>query len=343
MPAAAQLAPRWPASSRRWAMAALGILILVLLCLLSLSLGARPIAPSTVLDAFLAYDGQSMEHVAVRAYRVPRTLLGLACGAAFGVSGAIMQAVTRNALADPGLLGVNAGAAFFVTIAAGVLGIQAIGDTLWFALLGAIVVTVLVYALGSLGRAGPTPLRLLLAGVAVGSVLGGLGSAIVLLNPVGFESMRVWSIGALSGRDMGIVSAVTPFILLGLAIAAFIAPALNAMALGSDNAQALGTHVIRTRVMSAVAVTLLAGAGTAAVGPIGFIGLMTPHAVRALFGPDQRLIIGGTMIVGPILLLSADILGRFLIPGELEAGVVTAFLGAPILILLVQRQRVNRL
>ena len=343
MPAAAEMTPRWRASSRQMAFAAFGLVILILLCLLSLTVGARPIAPSTVLDAFLAYDGQSMEHVAIREYRLPRTLLGLICGAAFGVSGAIMQAVTRNALADPGLLGVNAGAAFFVTIAAGVFGIQTVGTYLWFALLGAIVVTVLVYALGSLGRAGPTPLRLLLAGVAVGSVLGGLGSAIVLLNPVGFESMRVWSIGALSGRDMSIVSAVTPLIIVGLAMAAFIAPDLNAMALGNDNAQALGTHVLRSRVMAAVAVTLLAGGGTAAVGPIGFIGLMTPHAVRALFGPDQRTIIGGTMIVGPILLLSADILGRFLIPGELEAGIVAAFLGAPILILLVQRQRVNRL
>ncbi len=328
---------------RRLAFAAAGCLLLVLLCLLSLAAGARPVSISTVFDALTSYDAHSPDHIAVRDYRLPRTLLGLLCGAAFGVAGAVIQAVTRNALADPGLLGVNAGAAFSVTIAVGVFGIQAVQAHLWFALFGAVVVTVLVYALGSLGRAGATPVRLLLAGVAVNSVLAGIGSSIVLIDPVAFDSMRLWSIGALAGRDMTIVAAVTPFIAVGLAVAAFIAPALNAMALGTDNARALGTHVIRTRVLAAVSVTLLAGGGTAAVGPIGFIGLMTPHVVRWVLGPDQRLIFAGTMIVAPILLLAADIVGRFLLPGELEAGIVTAFIGAPVLILLVKRQKVSGL
>ncbi|MET0747159.1 MAG: iron chelate uptake ABC transporter family permease subunit [Rhizobium sp.] len=345
MPTSASTVAAKPrAFGRRLAIAASACLLLFLLCLFSLVVGARPIAVSTVFDAVFAYDGRSVDHIAIRDYRLPRTLLGLFCGAAFGVSGALIQAMTRNPLADPGLLGVNAGAAFFVTIAAGVLGIQSVSAYLWFAFLGAIVVTVLVYALGSAGRAGATPIRLLLAGVAVSSVLGGIGSAIVLLNPVGFDSLRVWSIGALAGRDMTVVSTVTPFIVIGLAIAALISPALNAIALGDDNARALGTHMVRTRVLAAVAVTLLAGGGTAAVGPIGFIGLMTPHVVRWLFGPDQRLIVGGTMIFAPILLLAADILGRLVLqPGELEAGIVTAFLGAPILILLVRRKKVSGL
>jgi iron complex transport system permease protein len=341
---ALKTAPSRAPSRRRFAMMACGCLVLFLLCLLSLMIGARQISISTAIDAMFAYDPASVDHIAIRDYRLPRTLLGLLCGAAFGVAGALMQAVTRNPLADPGLLGVNAGAAFFVTIAAGLLGIQSASLHLWFAFLGAVVVTVLVYALGSGGRAGPTPIRLLLAGVAITSVLGGMGSTIILFNPVAFDSLRVWSIGALAGRDMTVVSAVSPFIIAGLSFAMFASPALNAIALGDDNARALGTSLVRTRLLTAISVTLLAGAGTAAVGPIGFVGLMTPHVVRWLLGPDQRLIVGGTMIFGPILLLAADILGRLLLqPGELEAGIVTAFLGAPILILLVRRKKASGL
>lgn len=325
---------------RRLAIMVSSCLALLLLCLLSLMVGARSVSPTTVIDALLAYDGSLADHIAVRDYRLPRTLLGLVCGAAFGVSGALIQATTRNPLADPGLLGVNAGAAFFVTIAAGVFGLQSIGVQLWFAFLGAIVVTLIVYMLGTVGREGPTPIRLLLAGVAVTAVLSGLGSAITLLNPLAFDSMRVWSIGALAGRDMSVVLTVAPLVVAGLAIALFISPALNSIALGDDSARALGTSITRTRLLAAVSVTLLAGGGTAAAGPIGFVGLMTPHVVRWLFGPDQRLIVAGTVIFAPILLLTADILGRYLLqPGELEAGIVTAFLGAPVLILLVRRKK----
>jgi len=331
-------------SRRRLVIVTAACLVLLALCVLSLALGARPVSLSTVVDALLAYDGTSADHIAIRDYRLPRTLLGLFCGAAFGVSGALIQAMTRNPIADPGLLGVNAGAAFFVTIAAGIFGLQSVSLHLWFAFFGAIVATVVVYALGSSGRQGATPIRLLLAGVAITAVLGGISSAITLLNPVAFESMRVWSIGALAGRDMTVVATVVPFIVVGLVIAVFISPGLNAIALGDDNARALGSNIIRTRVLAALSVTLLAGGGTAAVGPIGFIGLMTPHVVRWLLGPDQRRIVTGTMIFAPILLLAADILGRLLLrPGELEAGIVTAFLGAPVLILLVRRKKVSGL
>ncbi|MCX8282099.1 iron chelate uptake ABC transporter family permease subunit [Phyllobacterium sp. 0TCS1.6C] len=329
---------------RRRAILMASCLALVLLVLLSLAAGTRPVSVPTVFHALIAYDAGSAEHIAVRDYRLPRTLLGLLCGAAFGVSGALIQATTRNPLADPGLLGVNAGAAFFVTLAAGFLGLQSTGAQLWFAFLGAIVVTVLVYAIGSGGRQGSTPIRLLLAGVAVTSILSGIGSAITLLDPVAFDSMRVWLLGTLAGRDMNVVLTVAPFIVAGLVIAALISPALNSIALGDDNARALGTDINRTRLLAAISVTLLAGAGTAAAGPIGFIGLMAPHVARWLLGPDQRLIVAGTMVFAPILLLAADIMGRFLLQtGELEVGIVTAFLGAPILILLVRRAKASGL
>ncbi|WP_337182667.1 iron chelate uptake ABC transporter family permease subunit [Shinella sp.] len=322
----------------------LGLALLVAASLTSLLIGARPIAVSTGLEALFAYDGGSAEHIIVRDYRLPRTLLGLICGAAFGVSGALIQAATRNPLADPGILGVNAGAAFFVTLAVGLFGFHTIDAYLWFAFLGAILVTLAVYALGATGRDGAMPVRLVLAGVALSAVLGGIGSAITLLDPQAFDSMRVWSIGSVAGRSMEIVAAVAPFIGLGLLIALIAARPLNAVALGDDLARSLGANILRARVLTVIAVTLLAGAGTAACGPIGFVGLMVPHVVRWFTGPNQRWIIPMTMIYAPVLLLIADVAGRLvLFPGELEAGIVTAFIGAPVLILLARRRQASGL
>ncbi|WP_265976050.1 FecCD family ABC transporter permease, partial [Brucella intermedia] len=194
------------------------------------------------------------------------------------------------------------------------------------------------------GRDGATPVRLVLAGVALSAVLGGIGSAITLLDPQAFDSMRFWSIGSVAGRNMEIVATVAPFIGIGLVIALIAARSLNAVALGDDLARSLGANILRARILTLIAVTLLAGAGTAASGPIGFVGLMVPHVVRWFTGPDQRWIIPLTMIYAPMLLLSADIAGRLvLFPGELEAGIVTAFIGAPVLILLARRKKASGL
>lgn len=321
-----------------------GFLLLAMAALASLLLGARTIAPSTALAALTAYDAASPEHIIVRDYRLPRTLLGLLCGAAFGVSGALIQAATRNPLADPGILGVNAGAAFFVILAVGLFGLHSIGAYVWCAFLGALVVSVIVYALGAIGRDGATPARLVLCGVALSSVLGGMGWSITLLNPMAFDSMRSWSIGSIAGRDMDVVATVAPFIGSGLALALAAARPLNAMALGDDLAHSLGANVLRTRILVMIAATLLAGSATAAAGPIGFVGLMVPHVMRWFTGPDQRWIIPTTMIFAPVLLLASDIAGRLvLFPGELEAGIVTAFIGAPVLILLAQRGKASGL
>lgn len=324
------------ASSGPWL--GIGVLLVAALALASLLVGARAVAPSIALDAFFSYDSSSSAHIIVRDYRLPRTLLAVLCGAAFGVSGALIQAVTRNPLADPGILGVNAGAAFFVTVAVGLLGWQSIDAYLWAAFLGAVVVTLAVYALGVAGRNGATPVRLVLSGVAFSAVLGGIGSAVTLLDPQAFDALRMWSIGSVAGRDMHVAAAVAPFIALGLVIALVAARPLNAVALGDSLARALGADVLRARVLVVIAVTLLAGAGTAAAGPIGFVGLMVPHVARWLTGPDQRRIIPLTMVFGPALLLIADITGRLVLhPDEIEAGIVTAFLGAPVLIVLARR------
>ncbi|MBM4603521.1 iron chelate uptake ABC transporter family permease subunit, partial [Rhodococcus hoagii] len=203
-----------------------------------------------------------------------------------------------------------------------------------------VVATVVVYALGSVGRGGATPIRLTLAGVAIGSVLGGVSSAITLLDPSAFDQMRNWNAGSLSGRSMEAALGVSPFIAVGLVLALVIARPLNAVALGDDLARTLGAHILRTRVVGVIAVTLLCGAATAAAGPIGFVGLMVPHVARWFVGPDQRWILPYTVVCAPMLLLTSDILGRIVIrPGELQVGVVTAFVGAPVLIWLVRRRR----
>jgi iron complex transport system permease protein len=337
--------PARPSDAFAFGMVAfIGLALLTVTCLLSLALGARSVPMTTAIDALFSYDASLAEHIAIHDYRLPRTALGLLCGTAFGVAGALIQATTRNPLADPGILGVNAGAALLVTVAVGLLGLQSVTAYLCFAFLGAILATIAVYALAAQGRDGATPVRLVLAGVALSAVLGGIGSSITLFNPLAFDGMRTWSLGSLAGRSMDVVVAITPFILTGLVLAGMASRALNAIALGDDLAHSLGTGVLRTRMMAAIAIMLLAGGATAGVGPIGFLGLMVPHVVRWIVGPDQRRIIAGTMILAPVLLLGSDILGRFVLAsGELEAGIVTAFLGAPALIVLARRKKAGGL
>ncbi|WP_457585168.1 FecCD family ABC transporter permease [Ensifer canadensis] len=318
--------------------------LLVVAMVASLLVGVRPVAPDVALQAFFDFDATTVEHVIIRDYRLPRMLLGLLAGSAFGVSGALIQAATRNPLADPGLLGVNAGAAFFVVVAVGVLGLRTIDAYLGFAMLGAVAATAVVYAVGASGRDGATPMRLVLAGVALSAVLSGIGSSITLLDPQAFEQMRHWSIGSFAGRDMHVVAVVAPVIGAGHLLALALARPLNAVALGDELARALGAGLGRTRIGVAIAVTLLAGGATAAAGPIGFVGLMVPHAVRWFSGPDQRWIVLLTVVFSASLVLAADVAGRLVIaPDELEAGILTALIGAPVLILLARRRKATGL
>lgn len=324
-----------------WLCVAMGALVMVAIA--SIALGSKHIPVATVFDALFAYD-DSNDHAIIQTLRVPRTILGLAVGMALGISGALIQALTRNPLADPGILGVNAGSAFFVVVAVGVLGVSSIQGYIWFAFLGASLTTLAVYAIGSAGRAGATPVRLTLAGVALGAVLGGLSSGIALLDPSTFDRLRQWGAGSLVAPGYETLLTVLPFLGIGLGIAMLMARPLNAIALGEDLAAALGADVMRTRAFVVVATTLLAGGSTAAAGPIGFVGLMVPHVARWIVGPDQRWIFAYTLVLAPILLLSADIVGRLVMrPGELQVGIVTAFIGAPVLILLARRRKVSGL
>ena len=324
-----------------WLLVAIGALVLVILT--SIAVGSRDIPISTVLDAIFAYD-DSDDHAIIMALRVPRTALGIVVAMALGVSGALIQALTRNPLADPGILGVNAGAAFAVSLGVGVLGISSVHQYIWFAFIGAIAATMLVYAIGSVGRGAATPVRLTLAGIAIGAVLNGVTSGLALLDPVTFDRLRFWGAGSLSTPGAENVYAIAPFLLLGIGLAIVVARPLNAIALGDDLAVALGANIRRIRMVVVVAVTLLCGAATAVAGPIGFVGLMVPHVARWIAGPDQRWITAFTLVLAPILLLSADIVGRLVMrPGELQVGIVTAFVGAPVLILLARRRKVSGL
>lgn len=322
-------------AARRRALAGVLILLLALMLalLLSLAVGANTLSPQTVLET-LRGEGTTETDYIVFDLRIPRTVAGLAAGAALGVAGALIQAFTRNPLADPGILGVNAGAALAIAIGVSFLGLRDASSFVWLAFLGAFVVTVAVYFIGSSGRGAADPIRLTLAGVALGAVFSGITTGMTLSNPDAFDSMRSWNAGSLLGRGLDVILPVLPFIGIGLAIALILAPGLNALGLGDDVARAQGANVAGIRIGVIVAVTLLAGTATALAGPISFVGLMVPHIVRWLFGVDQRVILPLSAVLAPVMVILADVLGRVIIaPAEVPVGIVTAFVGAPVLIL----------
>ncbi|WP_435745808.1 FecCD family ABC transporter permease [Microbacterium sp. PMB16] len=319
------------------ALAALAVLLV-----LSVMIGSTTIAPSVIWDS-LFHPAPGLDQFAVRDFRVPRTVVGLTVGIALGLSGALIQALTRNPLAEPGILGVNAGASFAVTVAVGVLGIRDIEGYMWFAFAGALIVTLMVLALGST-RQGSSPVVMVLAGVCVGAVLGGAREALQLTNPAAFDAMRSWNAGSIAGRPLEVVGPILPFFAVALVLALVVAGPLNAMALGDDLAVTQGVRVLPARILSVIALTLLAGGATAIAGPIAFVGLMVPHVARWIVGPDQRWIFAYSVLLAPSLLLASDVLGRVVIlPGEIPVGIVTAFVGAPVLIALVRRKRASGL
>jgi iron complex transport system permease protein len=316
--------------------------VLLALLVASVMIGSTDIAPSVIWDA-LVDPSADIDQFAVRDYRLPRTIVGLVVGMALGVAGALIQALTRNPLADPGILGVHAGASFAVTIAVGLLGVRDISGYMWFAFAGAFIVTLMVLAFGST-RQGSSPVVMVLAGVCVGAVLGGAREALQLTNPDAFDAMRSWNAGSIVGRPLDMVWPILPFLAIALILAFAVAGPLNAMALGDELAAAQGVRLVRTRVFTIIALTLLAGGATAIAGPIGFVGLMVPHVARWFVGPHQRWIFAYSVLLGPILLLASDILGRVVMhPSEIQVGIVTAFVGAPVLIALVRRKKASGL
>nr|WP_156822774.1 iron chelate uptake ABC transporter family permease subunit [Demetria terragena] len=328
---------------------AIGLLVigaaLFVAFILSLAHGANPLSYSDVWSALWSRGDNSTESIIVWSERWPRTLVGIMVGAALGVAGALIQALTRNPLADPGILGVNAGAGFAVTIGIGIFGLTSVSQYIWVAFLGAAVATVAVFAIGSVGGGGTaSPITLVLAGVALGAVLTGIETFFTLLDPETFRGVRNWTVGSLARATLADAGLVAPFIIVGLLIALALATSLNSIALGDDLAASLGTNVRRVRVFGVIALTLLAGGATALTGGIAFVGLMVPHVVRWFVGPDQRWIMAYSLLAAPAFVLIADVVGRVIArPGEIEVWIVTAVLGAPVLIALVRRRDVSAL
>jgi iron complex transport system permease protein len=323
---------------------ALLLALLVLMVLASLAVGARAIPLGEVVNALFDPNATGTNATILRDLRIPRTLLALLVGAAIGLSGAIMQGVTRNPLADPGLLGINSGAALFVVLGISILGLTTLTAYVWLGFAGAAVATVLVYAVASLGREGATPIKLALAGAAITAAFGSITTGVLMIDATTLDAFRFWQVGSLAGRGTDILVSVAPFLVAGIVLALITGRLLDAMALGDDIARGLGQRVMLSRGVAALAWIVLAGGATAAAGPIAFVGLTVPHAARAITGPSYRWILPYSAVLAPILLLGADILGRVLAPpGELQVGIVTAALGAPLFILLVRRRRLAEL
>ncbi|TWD81163.1 iron complex transport system permease protein [Kribbella amoyensis] len=330
-------------SGPRAAGLAAAVTVLLAAVLLSLLAGAQWFGPRDVYAAAAEFAGSDTDRV-IRYLRLPRTATGLLAGAALGLAGALMQGVTRNPLADPGLLGVNAGAALAVVGAIGLLGIHSLTGYVWFAMGGALVATVVVHLVGSVGRGGATPVKLALAGAALSALLGSVTSAATLLDLSTLNEFRFWVVGSLTLATGGIVAQAVPFIAVGIVLALALGRSLNQLALGEDLATALGTRVTVVRILAGLAVVLLAGTATAMAGPIGFVGLAVPHVARTIVGPDYRWILPWSVVLAPTVLLLADVAGRLVVrPAELQVGIVTALFGAPLFIALVRRRKLAEL
>ncbi|WP_242454202.1 FecCD family ABC transporter permease [Bailinhaonella thermotolerans] len=330
---------------RRHRLLSLAVLLafLAVAAVLSVAIGSKSISPLSVLSA-LWNAGDSESDIIVNSLRVPRTGFGVLAGAALGVAGALMQGHTRNPLADPGLLGVTQGAGFTMVSAVFLLGVTDLRVYIWYGFAGALVASLAVFALGTMGRGGPTPVTLALAGAAVSALLHALTSGLVLLDQQALDVFRFWQSGSIAGRDPALLGEMLPFVLVGLVLAFFNAPGLNALSLGEDVARSLGQRVWLTRAVGVAAITLLTGAAVAACGALAFVGLAVPHAARFLSGPDHRWLLPYSAVLGGTLLLVADVLGRVVArPGELEVGITLALIGAPFFIALVRRRKPVRL
>jgi len=333
---------RTPASIRTAGLIA-ALALLGFAILLSLAVGARSIPLHEVVDALLGRTATENAAV-VTDVRLPRTMLGVLVGIALGLAGALMQGLTRNPLADPGLLGVNAGASAAVITALGFFGITGSTGYVWFAFAGAAIASVLVYGIGSMGRGGATPVRLALAGTALTAAFIAYTYAVALTDPLLLQRYNQWSVGSLSGRGTDELWLALPCVALGALICVGLARTLNALALGDDSARALGAHAGRARIAGACSITLLAGAATAAAGPISFVGLTVPHVARAITGTDQRWVLAYSAVLGGALVLLADVLGRVVArPSEVQVGVVLAVVGVPVFIAIVRRRRIAEL
>lgn len=313
---------------------------LLVAVLLSLAVGARSIPPSEVFDVLL-HGGHSDNAEVIRNMRVPRTLIGLMVGAALAIAGTVLQGITRNPIADPGILGISQGASVGVVLAIAYAGVHSLTGYVWFGFAGAAIASVAVYAIASSGRGGATPVKLALGGAAINALLVSVVSAVLTTKASALDEFRFWQVGSIAGREAEVAQQIWPFLLVGILLVLSVARGLDALALGEDVAKGLGQNVAAVRVVGGIGATVLTGAGVAAAGPIAFIGLAVPHIARAVVGSDHRWVLPMAALIGPVMLLVSDVIGRVLFPpSEVPAGVMTALIGVPFLVALVRRKAV---
>lgn len=314
-----------------------GVVLLLMMLVAGIMLGAAEISPQTVLDAIFQYDESLFEHLIIQTVRLPRVLAGAMVGASLAVAGAIMQGVTRNPLASPGILGVNAGAAFAVVMAVYVLGNIPLSTYAGFAMIGATVAAAVVYGLGSMGRNGATPLRLTLAGVIMTSFTSSFTTAILISDRDTLDQIRFWTVGSLAGRDFPLLTQTAPWMIVGMIGALLLARQITTISLGDDIAAGLGQNTIIVKALAALMVVFLAGGAVALAGPVGFVGLVAPHVVRFLVGVDYRWILPYSALTGALLVIGGDLVARIIIrPLELPVGVMMALIGAPFFVYLAR-------
>ncbi|NNH75806.1 iron ABC transporter permease [Nocardia uniformis] len=338
-----------PVTTRRRRLAGLLLLVAILLIAVaaSIAIGSRMLPLGTVYDALtcpggwpLSCPSESAGEQIVRELRLPRTGLAIITGLALGVAGALIQGFTRNPLADAGLLGLNAGAAFLAALSIYLFGFTSPSQYVWFAFAGSAIAGVVVFGVSAIGGGKASPLSLVLAGAAMTALLTALTNTVVLLDASALDTYRHWVVGNVAGHDAAVFQQVLPFLLIGAVLSLAATPGLNVLSLGDDVARGLGVNLTRSRAIGLAAVVLLTGAATAAVGPIAFIGLMVPHIARTITGPDNRWLVPYSGLLGAIALLLADIIGRVIArPTELQAGVMLAALGAPFFVYLVRRRK----
>lgn len=315
----------------------LGVILLLIVNFLSLVLGYTDLTIHTVIDAFNQFDG-SNEHIIIQDVRLPRALIGTVVGASLAIAGALLQALTRNPLASPDILGFNAGASFFIVVALMLFSISSLQATTWIAFLGATIAGLLVYFLGSVGRDGMTPIKMTLSGAAIAALFGSLTQGLLVMDESALDQMLFWMSGSVQGRKLDILLSVLPYIVIGVVIALTIATKINILTMGDDVAKGLGQRTGFVKLVTGIAIILLAGGSVAIAGPIGFIGIVVPHIVRTVVGNDYRWIIPYCAIVGGIFLVIADIGARYvLMPEEVPVGIMTALVGIPFFIYIARK------
>lgn len=324
--------------TKRWVGIALGIMITIILMGMSVVYGLTSISWETAWKSFTQFNG-SNEHIIIRENRVPRALIGATVGASLGVAGALMQAITRNPLASPSILGVNAGASFMIVIAVTFFSVSSLTAFSWLAFLGAAVASIVVYVLGSLGREGLTPMKLTLAGAAIAAMFSSLTQGMLVLNEKALEDVLFWLAGSVEGRNLTILASVFPYIFVGLIGSMVISPKVNTLVMGEDVAVGLGQRTLLVKAIAALFIVFLAGGSVAIAGPISLVGIVVPHLARYVAGHDYRWVVPYSAILGAILLLLADIAARYVImPLEAPVGVLTAVIGAPFFIYIARRE-----